>query len=234
MRKIIALYDYSAEGVLPWAEAGYECFTFDIQHDKEGSGFEYGKGRVWQLNMDLHQEASFQKIKQHIEKVDFLMAYPVCTYLAVVGNSHYESRIEQDPLVLARNVNYAIWCAELGDYYGCPYFVENPKSRLSTLWRKPDYTFHPYEYGGYLEPHEGRHPTYPDFIEHFDAYPKKTCLWTNEKFIMPPKLPVVCGEYKQAVKLGGKSTRTKNIKSTTPRGFARAVYQYNHDRRKHT
>jgi hypothetical protein len=29
------------------------------------------------------------------------------------------------------------------------------------------------------------------------------------------------------MKLGGKSMRTKNIRSATPRGFARAVYEAN-------
>ena len=29
--KIISLYDYTGEAVRPWAEAGYDCYCYDIQ-----------------------------------------------------------------------------------------------------------------------------------------------------------------------------------------------------------
>ncbi len=32
--KVISLYDFTGVAVTPWAKAGYECFCFDIQHDK--------------------------------------------------------------------------------------------------------------------------------------------------------------------------------------------------------
>lgn len=52
---------------------------------------------------------------------------------------------------------------------------------------------------------------------------------------MPTKLPVQIandqthgqGQSKAHNKLGGKSDRTKNIRSATPRGFARAVFLAN-------
>ena len=112
---------------------------------------------------------------------------------------------------------------------GCPYFVENPVSVLSTKWRKSDYRFHPYEYGGYIPYGEAQHPLWPEYIAPQDAYPKKTCLWTGNGFVMPTKVPVEPkkGYSKQHLKLGGKSARTKNIRSATPRGFARAVMEAN-------
>ena len=62
-----------------------------------------------------------------------------------------------------------------------------------------------------------------------DAYPKKTCLWTGNGFTMPWTDPVQPedGHSRQHLKLGGKSAKTKNIRSATPRGFARAVYEFN-------
>ena len=44
--------------------------------------------------------------------------------------------------------------------------------------------------------------------------------------MMPAKLPVPVsdGYSKQHLKLGGKSMKTKNIRSATPRGFAKAVF----------
>jgi hypothetical protein len=35
------------------------------------------------------------------------------------------------------------------------------------------------------------------------------------------------GHSRQHLKLGGKSMKTKNIRSATPRGFAKAVYEFN-------
>ncbi len=58
---------------------------------------------------------------------------------------------------------------------------------------------------------------------------KKTCLWTGNGFTMPWKDPVQPeeGHSRQHKKLGGKSQRTKDIRSATPRGFATAVYEFN-------
>ena len=116
----------------------------------------------------------------------------------------------------------------VGDAFGCKWAAENPVSVLSTLWRKPDYSFHPYEYGGYL-PVSDEHPTYPEYIKPRDAYPKKTCIWSGNGFVMPAKKSVSIepGYLDQYKKLGGKSLKTKNIRSATPRGFAKAVFLAN-------
>ena len=99
----------------------------------------------------------------------------------------------------------------VGDAFGCAWAAENPVSVLATLWRKPNYSFHPYEYGGYL-PENDEHPMYPDFIKPRDAYPKKTCIWSGNGFVMPKKNPVEVesGYSDQFKKLGGKSLKTKN------------------------
>jgi len=102
-------------------------------------------------------------------------------------------------------------------------------SRLATLWRKPDYSFQPFEYGGYL-PEDDVNPKWPEYIAPRDAYSKKTCLWTGNGFRMPEKDAVECDSFGSSVqyrKLGGKSLKTKNIRSATPRGFARAVFLAN-------
>ena len=33
--QVISLYDYTGEALRPWAEAGYDCFAYDIQHVAE-------------------------------------------------------------------------------------------------------------------------------------------------------------------------------------------------------
>ena len=34
-KAVISLFDLSGEMVKPWAEAGYDCFLFDIQHTED-------------------------------------------------------------------------------------------------------------------------------------------------------------------------------------------------------
>ena len=56
-------------------------------------------------------------------------------------------------------------------------------------------------------------------------------LWTGNGFVLPQPHPVLpTGDDNPGwAKLGGKSARTKHIRSLTPRGFARAVYLANRD-----
>ncbi len=230
---VISLYDYTGEALKPWAEAGYTCLAFDIQHDPDVHKTELfkGGGSIHYQYADLHDFDTHRKIFNTFNgrKVAFGMAFPVCTDMAVSGAAHFAKKAEANPMFQDDAAKHAIDCAELFDDLGCPYFVENPVSVLSTLWRKPDHTFHPYEYGGYIAKNAAQHPRWPDYIADRDAYPKKTCLWTGNGFVMPPKVPVEpeTGHSRQHLKLGGKSAKTKNIRSATPRGFAIAVMAAN-------
>lgn len=104
--------------------------------------------------------------------------------------------------------------------------IENPRSVASTLWRKPNFSFEPYDYGGYL-PADDVHPEYPEYIQPRDAYPKTTYLWTSEDFTMPLTKWVQWDVLsKQFLKLGGKSQKTKNIRSASPRGFFVALAEH--------
>lgn len=98
-----------------------------------------------------------------------------------------------------------------------PHFwaLENPVGRLKRWLGKPAYIFDPCDYG--------------------DAYTKRTCLWGN--FVPPTPLYVgadnavppetVCGEGSWLMRLGRKSERTKELRSVTPPGFARAFFLAN-------
>lgn len=228
---VLSLYDYTGEALRPWAEAGYTCYAYDIQHD-DSTRWDFGSGGSVEFrHADLHNIETIYSLRDEFKNQDvaFAMAFPVCTDLAVSGARHFKAKAEKDPDFQRKAAMYARWCGELFDVLGVPYFVENPVSRLATLWRKPDHTFHPWWYGGYIPEEKAEHPRWPDHIAPRDAYPKKTCLWTGGGFIMPYWLPVEVeeGYSRQHTKLGGRSMKTKNIRSATPRGFARAVYETN-------
>jgi hypothetical protein len=223
--QVISLYDYTGEALRPWADAGYECHAYDIQHEGEKTidGITYWKA-------DLHSAMVLETIiNKHKHKAVFMSAFPVCTDLAVSGAAHFANKERENPGFQQEAAHHAMLCGYVGMELGCPFYIENPVSRLASIWRKPDYYFHPYEYGGYLAP-DDIHPRWPEYIAPRDAYSKKTCLWTGNGFIMPDKREVMCHSYGSSTqhrKLGGKSMKTKNIRSATPRGFAQAVMEAN-------
>lgn len=223
---IWSLFDGSGLAVKDWAEAGHTCYCFNFDESDHGS---YG---------DLNAKVEHENIKyvnawidanfDFDAKPDLILTFPPCTDLAVSGSRHFDRKRQANP-------NFQIEAAEtckvafnLAEKYGVPYMIENPVSVLSSLWRKPDNTFHPYEYGGYL-PEDDSHPFFSDLIKPRDAYPKKTCIWSGNGFKWPEAAPVDVndGYSDQHKKLGGKSKKTKVIRSLTPRGFARAVFLAN-------
>jgi hypothetical protein len=226
---VISLYDFTGEACRPWAEAGYTCYAYDIQHPVEGRT----EGNITYRHADLHKVSTFESLMEEFGDsgplVEFGMAFPVCTDMAVSGAAWFKKKAAADPDFQIKAVNYATWCADFFEAMGVPYFIENPVSVLATKWRKPDYSFHPYEYGGYIADDQAEHPRWPEYIAPRDAYPKKTCLWTGNGFNMPECKPVAVpeGYSTQHKKLGGKSQRTKDIRSATPRGFAQAICEAN-------
>jgi hypothetical protein len=232
-RIVLSLYDFTGEALKPWAKAGYTCYAFDIQHEGwkiDGFGKECG-GSIHYRKADLHNQDTLNSIQSEFgdKPVVFGMAFPVCTDMAVSGAAHFARKAEVNPSFQTEAVSYAMWCAKLFNSMHIPYFIENPVSVLATKWRKPDHRFHPYEYGGYIPDDQLEHPRWPEYIAPRDAYPKKTCLWTGGGFVMPTKVAVTVkkGYATQHLKLGGKSQRTKDIRSATPRGFAIAIYEAN-------
>tara|TARA_R110002167_G_scaffold60598_5_gene171060 strand:- start:103 stop:837 length:735 start_codon:yes stop_codon:yes gene_type:complete len=230
---VISLYDFTGEALKPWAAAGYTCYAFDIQHTvwRVAPERKICGGSIHYRHADLHDQATLNAIQSEFadKPVVFGMAFPVCTDMAVSGAAHFKRKAEANPFFQADAVGHATAVARMFNGMAIPYFIENPVSVLATMWRKPDHRFHPYEYGGYIPDDQIEHPRWPEYIAPRDAYPKKTCLWTGGGFKMPTKVAVTVkqGYAKQHLKLGGKSQRTKDIRSATPRGFAIAIYEAN-------
>jgi hypothetical protein len=240
MKKAIFLFDYTGIMARPWILAGYDCYCFDGQHNPgisnpcffEGSKrYEYTNVGMWFSN-EVTGDVSgsdVDKIKAIVgDDVSFVFGFPECTDLAVSGAAHFASKRNRNPFFQDEAMVLVRLVESLGVEFNCPWALENPVSVISTKWRKPDFKFHPYEFGGYL-PESDVHPKYPEYIKPQDAYPKKTCIWSGNGFIEPARKPVNVepGYSDQHNKLGGKSLKTKNIRSATPRGFAQAVFVAN-------
>lgn len=207
-RVVLSLCDRSAVMVRPWLKAGYTAVCVDLQHK---SGWNQVEERLWLVGSDVRL---FLPPRAEYAAA---FAFPPCTNLAVSGARWFPEKglrglIEGLELVEASR-RLLEWC-------GCPWMLENPVSTISSYWRKPDYKFDPCDYGGYLEP-----PS--------DHYTKRTCLWVGGGFRMPEKRPVEPEGVRPGQpnawysKVGGSSEETKNHRSQTAVGFARAVFEAN-------
>lgn len=234
MAVIVSLFDASGNALRPWAMAGHRCYAFDILNLHTSVHFKSG-GAIYWMKADLMNSQEILDI--FAMKPAFISGFPPCTDMAVSGARHFAAKAAADPEFQNKAAAMARVVETLGEKCGVPWYAENPVSVLSTLWRKPNHSFHPWEYGAYL-PEDDVHPNWPDYIAPRDAYPKKTCIWSGNGFQMPEKRPVITtidwsvspkfeNYSTQFNKLGGKSAKTKQIRSETPRGWAEAVFQAN-------
>lgn len=235
-RKIIwSLFDGSGYAVKDYAEAGHICFCVnadDADHgDYTNLNARIEHPNIHYVNRWIDKEFFDDVVAgliPELGKPDLILAFPPCTDLANSGSRSWAKKRKANPDFQIEAALTARIAANLGNYFQVPWMVENPAGMLSPLWRKPDVYVEPWEFGGYL-PAGDIHPHFPEYIKARDAYPKKTGLWFGQGFVMPEKKRVFVGgglsdQYK---KLGGKSTKTKVIRSLTPRGLARAIYEAN-------
>lgn len=206
----VSLFDKTGNMVRPWAEAGYDCYCFDIQH-KGIKSARVGTGTItfiqWNaIGADALLLAGFER-----NDVGFVSAFPPCTHLAVSGARWFKGKGLR---ALAQSIEmFAAAAAEICEALGAPYLIENPVSTISTYWRKPDFNFHPWHYTAFE----------PD-----DNYTKQTCLWTGNGFVMPER-NVLDGLPKpdNRIHAAPPSDERADFRSATPMGFARAVFQAN-------
>ena len=211
---ILSLFDYSGDWSKPFMLAGYTVFHIDIK-----------------LGIDILQWDYRTYLSKKYYNVVGILAAPPCTHYAGSGAQYWKAkdsdgRTAQNNLLMEKTL-------EIVDYYRPAFWVmENPVGRLRRMLRGeykpgepqisvPDslkdvvsdiaMSFNPYDYG--------------------DPYTKKTLLWGEfntdlELNRVEPIRSNKQGSWLQS--LGGKSERTKELRSMTPPGFARAFFEANH------
>ena len=111
----VSLYDFTGEALRPWAEAGYECHAYDIQHPHEGRVCE----GIHFEHADLHDSATVRTIvERHAGKVGLVSAFPACTDLAASGACWWAGKREVDPGFQERAARRAMQCAEMAEAMG--------------------------------------------------------------------------------------------------------------------
>lgn len=160
------------------------------------------------IRVDIQSGGGDIRLLQREDNIHGILAAPPCTCFASSG-ARWE-RSDQDMIEALSVVDACIRLA-----WACKpkwWVLENPVGKLFRYLGKPKMYFNPCDYG--------------------DPYTKKTGLWGN----FTPPLPLLLGcdmsiepieGSKMQLKYGGKSVATKNARSKTPEGFARAFFQVN-------
>lgn len=148
-------------------------------------------------------------VKEDIaDNVYGILAAPPCTDFSGSGAQYWkvkdeDGRTAASLALVDKTLEIISWYPELTFWA-----LENPVGRLSTLRPqigKPWY-FQPHWFG--------------------DPYTKKTGLWGKFNKDLP-RNDVVPDPNNWIMKLGGKSEKTKELRSMTPLGFAKAFYEAN-------
>jgi len=202
---VLSLFDLSGKMVKTWAEHGYDCYCVDI---------ESYDGRVEHDNITYIQTDLTEWLPP-FDEANIVFGFPPCTDLSVSGARWFESKRKDDPGFQHKAMHLVFKSRDIGKALNATWMVENPVSQVSSYWRKPNHTFHPYEYNGY---------TSED-----NKYNKKTCLWTSDDFVMPGKDGCLKEEADDRIHtaVDMDDDERSTFRSMTPQGFANAVFQAN-------
>jgi len=251
---LVSMFDYSGSWSQPYRDKGWGTLQWDIKFPDRlpypiVSNFqdihEFDDGPMEDL-YDAFDEGFPNGV----------IAAPPCTDFAGSGARWWKEKDEdgrtQKSIEMMQTVFELIDIFK-PDFYA----IENPVGRLKQIfpnfddslqinWGKPQY-FNPCDYAGYLDlssddldylaeidKKDGVGVTFQEW-EHIikcNAYTKKTCLWGE--FTMPepkPIKPVKAGGPTIGTsamnRLGGKSDKTKELRSNAPMGFGKAFCEVN-------
>ncbi len=200
----LSLFDKTGNMAKPWVDAGYKAVLVDMQHPPGVTE----EGPVTKVGADIRN--GWIPPRDLIDRIAFVAAFPPCDHLAVSGARWFKGKGLRK---LALSVDLFATAAELCEWLGVPYIIENPVSTISTYWRKADAVFHPHHF---------------TLLEPDDNYTKATCLWTGGGFVMPQSCQdFTLGAPDDRIHKCAPGPERHNIRSATPMGFARAVFNVN-------
>jgi hypothetical protein len=238
-KTLLSLFDKSGVWSGPFAEAGWRVIQWDI-----------GLADFMDINLIDDAESALELF----ESVDAILAGVPCTDFASSGahvwsQKDSDGRTERSKELVRQTLRLVdLFMPTDPDYDGTFFWaIENPVGRIHKLFPElgEPYYFHPYEFAGCVELSArdlarldqlrdrngvGITPADVAFIQECGAYTKKTGLWGDfdRRLVKRPVAPVrACAQGSVTQAFGGKSERTKEIRSLTPKGFSQAFFEAN-------
>ena len=195
---VLSLFDRTGAWSLPWEQAGYQVYRFDIQNDPE-------VGDVNNFSTEFFNDwfSSFEGMDVYA----ILAACP-CTDFASSGARHFAAKDESGATV--RSVELVRQTLATIEYFApAVWALENPVGRIEKLTGLPPWrmSFDPNHFG--------------------DPYTKKTLLWGRFDADLPVAPVEPTEGSKMHSQYGGSSIKTKNARSVTPEGFAYSFFMAN-------
>lgn len=222
-RVVLSLCDYTGNWPRPYHEAGHTVVLVDKKHGDDLLEMEPGT-----LDAMFWSSMLFPRpyIVSHV-----LMAVP-CTDFTKSAALHWKKKDERGDT--AKSVDLVRACLSIKDCFGVDsWALENPAGRIAKLVPELGlaWYFDPCDYAGYLpaELHDVTHDSSTEAILASNRYTKQTGIWGKnvkppEKYVEPLVFTTTNGKRGSVMwkRLGGKSERTKTLRSTTPMGFSTA------------
>jgi len=240
---ILSVCDHSGQWSRTYAEQGYRVLRIDPKHgpntDQMGRGITEDamftgptstimsdQGEGWPMTSGIAAKMLVADPLIFGAPVVGVLMAPPCTDFTVSGNQHWAKKDAEGKT--ASSIKIVEECLAIKD--ACKdtirfWVLENPvgrMKRLVPLVGEPLLTFNPCDYAGHADD--------PDK----EAYTKKTQLFGSfnprlEKAYREPVMYERIGKNGKVYRgswmwahLGGKSERTKELRSVTPQGFSRA------------
>lgn len=224
MKTILSLFDYSGRWSRPYRMLGYRTLMVDIKHSQDSyrrilqEDHDAGVPRgalAWCCDASVTDTMTLQQwiMAAGTGSIHGILAAPPCTDFAVSGAQYWKAK-DADGRTAASLALVRATLAIIDAYRPAWWALENPVGRLNKLVPELE-PFGPW----YFQPHW-----------YGDPWTKKTGLWGTFNRNLPrndvePIRYNSQGSWTQS--LGGKSERTKELRSMTPEGFALAFARAN-------
>ena len=212
--KVLIACEESQRVCVEFRKLGHEAYSCDIQECSGGHP-------EWHIKQDvlplLNGNCKFKVMtgKEYTinGKWDMIIAHPPCTRLCSSGQRWLYWGNEEYKNKKMKERNKAIEFFMHFVNANCNRIaIENPVGIMSTLYRKPDCIYNPYDFKGETEC-------------------KKTCLWlkglpplkSNQKLPKEKRTQGIWKAHFENKKLAWNDPLTAKLRSVTPRGVAKAM-----------
>lgn len=208
MKNVLSLFDYSGHWSEPWGQS-HHVYTHDLKVPET----------KYLFRERIHIAGDILEWNPPDVKFDVVLAAVPCTNFALSGTRWFASKDADgrtaDSLKLVAKTLEIIQL-----YKPRVWAIENPMFRIHKLvpeLGQPRFKFHPWQFGGYGFPDEN--------------YYKQTWLWGNFKVPIVRPVPPEARDKNGHGRIGNAWKLPKNeraeVRSITPKGFARGFYEAN-------